>query len=139
MPSKSKSSRPKENNSSKINRVIIGSVIGAVLFFMFIALFSVLVLKTDAFSSSFYMPAGLMSGAVSSFLCGFITVRPIKKNGAALGALSGLVQALICSAAIFFINSNNSGVGIFILMAVIVAFGAVGGISAVNLKIRKKY
>ena len=139
MPNKSKNSRSKENNSTDYSKIIIGSVIGAVLFFVLIALFSVAALRTDLFPQSVYIPFGLLSAAVSSIIGGIITVRPLKKNGALLGALTGLVQALISSAAVFFINERNSGTGIFILMAVFVVFGAIGGISAVNLKVRKKY
>ncbi len=139
MPSKSKNSRVKEKDFSLLNRVLIASAVGSAMFFALVALFSFAVLKTDMFSSSSYMFFGIISAALSSFLCGFITVRPIKKNGIANGALSGLVQALICSAVMFFVNGNKSGVGIFIMMAVFVVFSALGGISAVNLKVKKKY
>lgn len=139
MPEKSKSSRAKEKNTSNINKIIVGSVIGSVFLFMLILLFSFLVLKTDSFSSSLYLPAGLVFGAMSAFVGGFVSVRPIRKNGALFGTLTGLAQALICSASMFFINGNNAGSGLFILMAVITAFGSIGGISAVNLKVRKRY
>ena len=86
-----------------------------------------------------YMPLGLFCAAVSSFIGGFFAVRPVRKNGAATGAVSGFGQALICSAAVYFINGNNVGTGIFILMGVLIAFGAIGGISAVNLRVKKKY
>lgn len=139
MPSKTKTKRPNDNESSGMNRVIISSITGTAIFFALISLFSVLAIKSDIFSQSMYMPSGLLSAALSSYLCGFIAVRPVRKKGAATGALSGLIQALICAAAVFFINENKSGVGIFILMAVIIVFSALGGISAVNLKVKKKY
>ncbi len=139
MPSKSKTSRSNEKDSSAMNRILISSVIGTVIFFAFISLFSLVILKSDAFSQSMYMPLGLVSGVLSSYLCGFIAVRPVRKKGVVTGALSGVVQALICSAAVFFINDNNSGFGIFILMSVIIIFASLGGISAVNVKIKKKY
>ncbi len=139
MPQKSKNSRSTDNGSSNIKKIIIGSVIGSVMFFVFISLFSLFALKSDMFSQSAYMPAGLVSGGISSFLGGFISVKPIKKNGVIYGALSGLIQSAICSLAAFLINNNESGIGIVILMAVIVALGAVGGIAAVNFKIKKKY
>ncbi len=139
MPSKIKLKRPSETESSGLNRVFISSVIGTAMFFALLAVFSVLVLKSDAFSQSMYMPLGLVSAAVSSFICGFVAVRPARKNGAVTGGLSGLFQALICAAAVFLINKNKCGTGVFILMAVIVVFSALGGISAVNMKVKKKY
>ena len=139
MTTKPKSSRSKDNNTSNYKMLIFGAVAGIVLFFAFVSLFALILLKTDIFSDSFYMPAGLISGALSSFIAGFTAVRSVKKNGVVNGALCGLIQALICSVAVFFINGNNSGSGIFILMAVIIALGALGGISAVNLKVKKRY
>lgn len=139
MPIKSKSSRSKENSSSNYKMIIFGAITGIVLFFTFVSLFAFVILKTEMFSDSFYMPAGLISGALSSFIGGFAAVRSVKKNGVVNGALCGLIQALVCSAAVFFISGKNLGSGIFILMAVIVVLGALGGISAVNLKVKKRY
>ncbi len=139
MPNNAKNSRSKDNKSTDYSKIVIGSVIGTVLFFVMIALFSFAALKSDVFSQSAYMPLGLFSAFISSFIGGFITVRPIKKNGALLGVLTGIIQALVSAAAVFFINERNSGTGIFILIAVFAVAGAIGGISAVNLKVRKKY
>ncbi len=139
MSDKLKSSRSKEKNVSSLNKIVIGSVTGTMLFFCIVSLFAYLSLKTEAFSSSLYMPMGLVSGALSAFSGGFIAVRPIRKKGAAFGALTGFAQALICSAAAFFINGNKVGSGLFILMAVITVLGSAGGISAVNLKAGKRY
>ena len=139
MQKKTNSSRSKENGSSVYKKIIIGSLSGTVIFFILLFLFSCIALKSDVFPMSAYMPLGLVSAAISSLGGGFITVRPDKKNGMLLGALTGLVQALVSSAAMFFINERNSGTGIFILMAVIILFGAIGGMAAVNLKVRKKY
>lgn len=139
MPSNKNQRSGNESNSSGINRILISSAIGSVMFFAFISIFSFLALKSDVFSQSLYMPLGLFCGALSSFVSGFIAVRPVRKNGFSTGAISGFAQALICSAAVFFINGNNAGTGIFILMAVMISLSAIGGISAVNLKVKKKY
>ena len=139
MPSNKNQRTGNESDSSGINRIMISSVIGSVMFFALISLFSVLALKSDVLSRDLYMPLGLFCGAVSSFVCGFIAVRPVRINGFATGAISGFSQAVICSAAVFFINGNNAGAGIFILMAVMIAVSSIGGISAVNLKVKKKY
>lgn len=139
MPSNKNKRSGNENNSSGMNRILISAAVGIAMFFVLISLVSLLALKSDIISQSMYMPLGIFCGAVSSFICGFIAVRPVRKNGAVTGALSGFANALVCSAAVFFINGNNAGKGIFILMAVMIVSGAIGGISAVNLKSRKKY
>ena len=131
-------SRVDEKNGFNIAKVTAVSLIGSVLFFSFTALFSLFALKNNI-SSSTYMPSGLIAGAVSAFIAGFITVRPIKQKGALYGALSGFFQALICSIVLFIVNGGSAGTGIFILSGLMILLSATGGISAVNLKIKKKY
>ena len=139
MPNKSKSSRSKETDSTDYKKIFFSSSIGTAVFLLFIVLFALIALKNESFSQSTYIPVGFISAAVSSFMAGYMTVRPVKKNGALLGFLTGMIQALISSAVLFFINERHSGTGVFILMGIIVLFGIIGGISAVNIKVRKKY
>lgn len=129
----------KESKSGfPISRIVIMSLIGTLLFFAFAALFSFIVLKSSV-SSSAYMPAGLLLGAISALISGFGSVRPVKEKGVLYGGLTGLFQALVCSVVLFIVNGGVAGTGIFILSAIIIIASAVGGIAAVNLKIKKKY
>lgn len=139
MSAKSKTARRDEKQlSSPYVKIIIGSSAGCVLCFILIALAAVMALKSGL-SSSVYMPLGMFFGALSAFLGGFIAVRPIKQRGALYGALSGLLQSLICSVILFVANGYTAGNGIFILSAIIILCSALGGIAAVNLKIKKRY
>lgn len=133
-----KSSRKDEKLGSPINKIIIASVIGSVLYFAMLAVFAAAALKKGMEASS-YMPVGLVLGAVSGFLSGFTAVRPIKEKGALYGALTGFIQSLINSIVLFIVNGGAAGTGIFILAAIVIILAAVGGIAAVNLKIKKKY
>lgn len=135
---KNKSSRKESKYNTKLINVSVGAVISTVLFFGLLAVFAALSLKSG-FSASLYLPAGLLSGAVSAFLGGFICVRPIKEKGALFGLVSGVVQAVVCSAVLFALNGGAAGNGLFILFGIITAFSVLGGIAAVNLKIKKKY
>ncbi len=108
------------------------------LFFAALALFALFALNSEV-NSSFYMPAGMVFGALTSMSGGFIAVRPLKKNGAAYGALAGGAQSLLCALILFIANKAVAGTGIFIFMAVVVVGGISGGIIAVNLKIKKRY
>ncbi len=138
MQGKSKKTRRDDNKTSHVTKIIAGSVVGSVLFFVLLAVFAASALKTDIAASS-YMPAGIILGALSAFVGGFISVRPLKEKGMPYGALSGLFQALICSIVLFVANKASVGTGVFILMAAVTAGSIAGGISAVNLKIKKKY
>lgn len=138
MSGKSKTSRREEKKGSPFTKIIIAAVLGVAVYFIFIAVFAAFALKSGADNSS-YMPAGMVIGAVSALISGFAAVRPIKEKGAVYGALTGLVQALISSLVLFIVNHASAGNGIFILTAVMIICGMLGGIAAVNMKKRKKY
>lgn len=138
MSGKSKTSRREEKKGSPLKNIIIAVVLGVAVYFIFIAVFAAFALKSGAGDSS-YMPAGMAVGAVSALISGFAAVRPIKEKGAVYGALTGLVQALISSLVLFIVNHASAGNGIFILTAVMIICGMLGGIAAVNMKKRKKY
>ena len=134
------SSKSKKDNKSgfPLKGIIISSSLCSILFFAFVAIFSALILK-KGFAASMFMPVGLLLGGVSSLLNGFVTVFPIKEKGMIYGAISGLIQALICAVVLFAVNGGAVGKGTFILMAIMIVCSALGGIGAVNFKIKKKY
>lgn len=139
MSGKVKSSSRKDNkNETPFIKIIIGSVVSSILYFIIIALYAVFALKSGA-NASGYMPVGMVLGALTGFLCGFVAVRPIKQKGVLYGSFAGFVQALICMLVLFDVNNASAGNGIFILSAIIVLCAAVGGVAAVNMKKRKKY
>lgn len=138
MQERVKKSRRDEKKATPISKIVIGAVLGSVLYFMFLAIFALFALKSNVSISS-YMPVGIFMGALTAFVGGFAAVKPLKEKGALYGALTGVIQALICSIVLFIVNSAVAGNGIFILMAVIIAAAAGGGIAAVNLKTKKKY
>ena len=138
MGGKQRSNSKNENNQSLLMKIAIGTAISVVLYFIFIALYAFVSLKTGA-SASVYMPVGIVLGVLAGLIGGFAAVRPVKQKGFVLGALTGLASAVICAAILFIVNGNKAGNGVFFLMAAIISGSAAGGISAVNLKIKKKY
>lgn len=114
-----------------IVKTLIGSVIGAVMFFLLVALMSLIVLKADMSQSPYkYMILG--AGMISGFICGFAAVRPVRKNGIVVGALSALPMYLL-AVTLATLNSRT-GIGVigWILLGVMIVFAAIGGILAVN-------
>ena len=138
MGSKTKKTRRDEKRASPQIKIIIGSAIGTVLYFLIVAVAAVAVLKSGS-GTSVYMPIGFAAGVLSGFAGGFAAVRPIKEKGAMFGALSGLGQALLCSIVLFIVNKATAGSGMFILSLIIIICSALGGIAAVNAKRKKKY
>lgn len=114
-----------------IIKALIGSAFGTIFFLILTALASLILWKQDA-DTPVYKYVLLLIGVVSGFVTGFIAVRPVRKNGLALGALSALPSYFI----VILISSilARSGVGVigWILLAIMVIFSAVGGIVAVN-------
>jgi putative membrane protein (TIGR04086 family) len=114
-----------------IIKALISSATGIIVFFIITAVLSLVGWKSDMPESAYkYMI--LAAGAISGFVCGFAAVRPIRKNGIAVGALSALPAYFI----IVLISTTLSRTGIskigWILLPVMIVFAAVGGILAVN-------
>lgn len=133
-----KSKTKKEESGFPFKSVIIPSAASSVLYFILLAVGALFFLKNSV-SSSAYLPFSIGTGAACGFICGFITGKMIKSKGLFYGALSGFIQSLIISLAIFVMNKGVAGNGIFILIAVTVAVSSIGGIIAVNLKKKIKY
>ena len=135
---KVKKTRRDEKKVSPAAKILIGAVLGSVIYFAAVAVFAAFALKSGVGFSS-YMPAGLALGALAGLVSGFFTVRPIKQNGALYGALSGLGQSLINSIVLFSVNKASAGTGMLILAVSVTVASAIGGIAAVNIKRKKKY
>ncbi len=138
MAVKAKSARKEEKQGEPIKRILISAAAGSAVYFILVALFAAFALKNGT-QGSLYMPVGMVMGALSGFLSGFAAVRPIKVKGVPFGALTGFIQSVINSIVLFAANKGGAGTGLFILAAIVIIMAAVGGISAVNLKIKKKY
>ncbi len=123
--------RAEANLKTVIIKSLIGSVIGAALFFVLAVLTSLACLKSDSDPAS-YKFFVLAAGAVSGFICGFTAVRPVKKKGIITGALSVLPMYLTVACTAMLVSHTGLGLIGWILCAVMLASGGVGGIIAVN-------
>lgn len=112
-------------------KTLTGSLVGLVIFFLLTAVATAVLWKTDA-DSEMYKYILLVIGAISAFICGFVAVRPVRKNGIVFGALSVLPTYLITIIVSMLIS--KSGIGLFglILLGIQILFAAIGGIIAVN-------
>ena len=137
MSGKNKSTRRNEESGNNYVRILIGSAVSAVIFFVLLALFALFSLKNGT-NGSVYVPAGIVFALLSGLAGGFATVRPIKQKGLPYGVLSGFIASLFCSAVLFIVN-GSAGSGLFVLAGLMILGGAAGGIGAVNLKLKKKY
>ena len=132
------SRRKEDSKSTFFNKLLIGSILGFLVFFAFVALYALVSLKTNG-DTSLYKPAGWIMGFISGVIGGFVSVRPIKEKGAIFGALSGATVSFLVATVLFLINNSSAGSSVFVIMGLIIAGGIAGGITAVNLIIKKKY
>lgn len=110
-----------------------GCLIGTIVFFALTALFALICLKKD-FPQSSYRIVMLIFGAISGFLCGFISVKPIKKRGMITGALCAIPLFLaVISVSVFFNHTGLSGIS-WIFLGISLLFSALGGVLAANKK-----
>ena len=111
--------------------MLAGSLVCAAVFFIFTAIASLICLKIDA-SDSVYKYLLITAGAVSAMAGGFCAVRPYGKKALLFGAASALpAYILIIIVCVLLSRSGLSSAG-WILLAVMTAFGALGGMAAVS-------
>lgn len=121
----------------KVIKVLIASAVGIVLTVCLLLLSSVLVLRNDL-PESIQTVFAFFSCLVSSFLAGFIAGKALQKSGIVYGTVSTLPICLflmiLCAA---FYGSVGGKYALCSLLMLV--FGAIGGICAVNLRPKRRY
>ncbi|MBQ2775189.1 MAG: TIGR04086 family membrane protein [Clostridia bacterium] len=120
-----------------ITKILIGSVLGIALFFILLSLAALVILK-NPLDSKILPIITLFISALSAFAAGFISVRPIRKNGILMGVCSSLPLIIAVCAAILFESGGSVGVMTAVAVVVMLVCAAIGGIAAVNMKKRNK-
>lgn len=114
-------------------KCIIGAIFGTAVFFILLALFSLLCLKKDIAPET-YKPVVFACGIVSGMLCGYISVKPIKKRGIVFGAVSALPMMSGISVFAVLFSKNGLTISGWIFALMIIISSAIGGIVAANKK-----
>lgn len=140
---KNKSARKRKSKSAESGgkliavRTLTGAIVGAAVFFILSALVSLVAFKQDIPAESLGA-AALAISAVSAFLCGYVTVRPIKKNGLMLGMLSAIPMYFIIFTVICIVNRAPLSVTGWLAMGVMLLCSGTAGIFAANKKKKQK-
>lgn len=114
-----------------IVRVLFMSGIGTAVFFVLTALASFVCLKNDS-SPEAYGYFDLAIGTAAGFVCGFFATRPVKKKGLIIGTVSTMPMYLVVSCISILVSHGGLGLTGWLLGAVMLIAGAIGGIVAVN-------
>lgn len=132
MPEKRRT-KPQTGRSirTEVVRVLIGSLTGIAVYFVLTAVASLILWKADT-DESLYKFIMLLVGAAAAFAGGFVAVRPVRKNGIIVGALSVLPVYAVELVVSLLVSKSGIGVIGWILLAIQLTVAAVGGIIAVN-------
>ncbi|MBR5262840.1 MAG: TIGR04086 family membrane protein [Clostridia bacterium] len=132
MPEKRRT-KPQTGRSIRIEvvRVLIGSLTGIAVYFVLTAVASLILWKADT-DESLYKFIMLLVGAAAAFAGGFAAVRPVRKNGIIVGALSVLPVYAVELVVSLLVSKSGIGIIGWILLAIQLTVAAVGGIIAVN-------
>ena len=131
---KNKRRKPTKENADFLTvavKTLVGSLINGVIFFAVIAVCSLICWKSDA-NSTVFKYLVFVAGAISGFIGGYTAVKPFRKNGILIGAVSSAPVFLI----IFLIASIISRTGIaasgWISALIMTLFSSIGGIMSAN-------
>lgn len=133
---KGKITKNKQKSNPYIKLFFSGAA-GTGLFYLLIAVFSLIAMKLNL-SESLFMPTGLIFGVLSGFLAGYTSVIPFGEKGLIYGSAGGAVCAVLCGTVAFAVNGGNAGTGIFLLSAIILISSAGGGIISSGKKRKRK-
>ena len=129
--SKGKKKNASEQNEARalILRILVGFVAGMIVMLLMMAIFSSIIVKSDLTGAVVYI-LGLLACCFATFLSGFVVTRPFHKKGL-LAALPLTAVACIMALAA---NHGSVGAHFYIMAAVMLLCGALGGIFAANLR-----
>ena len=123
---------PKAIDKSAAGEIVKGAVTGVVILILFILISVVLILKTKI-NEQYYLPIYLLNIVFVGFISGYFSAKKKRKNGLINGVIASFIPSLI-----LFISSSVADGDIHIITSlpsiIIIVFGAIGGITSVNLK-----
>lgn len=133
--SKGKKKNIAEPNEARalIIRVLVGFVTGMVSMLLLMAIFSSIIVKSDLNGTIVYV-FGLLASGLAALLSGFVVTRPFHKKGLPFGILASLPLIVAVCVMALIANQGTIGVHFYILAAVMLLCGALGGIFAANLR-----
>lgn len=114
-------------------RILVGFAAGMAILFLLLAVFASIIVKSDLNGAVVYV-LGILASGFAALLSGFVVTRPFHKKGLPFGVLASLpLIATVCVMALIA-NQGSLGVHFYILAAVMLLCGALGGIFAANLR-----
>ena len=133
--SKGKKKNASEQNEARalILRILVGFVAGMIVMLLMMAIFSSIIVKSDLTGAVVYI-FWLLACCFATFLSGFVVTRPFHKKGLPFGILAALPLTAVACIMALAANHGSVGAHFYIMAAVMLLCGALGGIFAANLR-----
>ena len=126
-----KKRRTEANLRTVVINMLIGATVGTAAYFVLTAVLAFICLKRDVAPDG-YGFTDLAIGAFAGILCGFFAVKSVRKKGFLIGALSTMPMYFVIAGVCILVSHDGIGMFGWILGAVLLISGAVGGIIAVR-------
>ncbi|MBR4073751.1 MAG: TIGR04086 family membrane protein [Clostridia bacterium] len=128
------------NKSSGKKGIIIlkGCIIGIIVTFVFMLLFSALMLYAGI-ERSFAVPFATVSIAAGTFLAAFYSARKIGEKGYLVGLITGISVFLAVTLVSLIISQGSVTYNTLFHFIIIILSSVTGGIFGINFKKSKKY
>jgi putative membrane protein (TIGR04086 family) len=132
-----KAAKTRETGSVSVWYPMLKAVTAGLFFLTaLLLLFSFLLTKVDL-PFSLIEPATLVMDALSCILAGFLAARAVRQRGLLIGGACGLLIGCVLLIISFFF-SDTVDLQLLLKMTVCTLGGAIGGVSGVNAKTRRR-
>ena len=123
-----------KNNA--VTDLVKGGLVGSIVFIILTLIMCAVLLKTDL-SRNTYLPLLMIISALSGMISGFSAVRKKREKGLVNGLTASIVPAIVILIAM---SVAYKGFSVFelIVAACCLFGGGIGGIAAVNIKMKRK-
>ncbi len=126
-----------DNKSTTIKAILLGTVIGVLLFFILIALFSFIFLKSGSLPYDFITIISLMIGSIGAFFSGYLSVRILREKGLLYGCIAGFILFFLIYIIGAIAYQEVASIKTLLRCLVMVLAGSIGGVIGVNKKSRR--
>ena len=134
---KSESSKAGFDRKRAVRSLVTGTIIGTAVSFLVILLAVFFIIKSQAVPYQAIAPISIAAASVGSFCGGYISARLNKSLGMAAGTVCGGIMFVLL-AGLGLITGGTAGLVTLLRLALMLLFGAAGGVLGVNKRRKRK-
>lgn len=129
----------KEDKFLAAKAILIGNIIGIIVFFILMILFSFIFLKSSTLPCKFVTPVVLIVGTIGAFFCGYFSVRILREKGLVYGSIAGSILFFIIYLIGVIVFQEPAGINTLLRCIMMILASSIGGIIGVNKTPKKAW